>query len=226
MADPAEMALLHMVTHDPARTPTLTYFANDDFFITAGSNPTPCAPLASCSSEQPGFNWNHGDFQEQIVRTWLGMVGPGVRHVGRTAAIWSDHTDTRPTVLSLAGLTDDYAHDGRVLFEVLDEHAVPWSLRAHRDTLTELAQAYKAINAPVGALGRETLELATRAVAADDATYAAFEQQISDITARRNELAGRMIALLEGAAFSDTPIDEQEARRLIHEAGELLEAVR
>jgi hypothetical protein len=44
-----------------------------------------------------------------------------------------------------------------VLVEVLDE-ATP-----QRDTFTQLASAYKAINAPVGELGRKTLELSTRA---------------------------------------------------------------
>jgi hypothetical protein len=84
MADPVEMHLLHMVTNDPARTPTFTYFANDDFFITASSQAVPCASIMDCSNEQPGFNWNHGDFQSDITRTWLGLVGPGVRRLGRT----------------------------------------------------------------------------------------------------------------------------------------------
>jgi hypothetical protein len=56
MGDPAEMSLLHMVTKDPARTPTFTYFANDDFFITASSKAVACASLTACSDEQPGFN--------------------------------------------------------------------------------------------------------------------------------------------------------------------------
>jgi hypothetical protein len=55
MADGAEMSLLHMVTKDPARTPTFTYFANDDFFITAGAKAAPCASIAACSDQQPGF---------------------------------------------------------------------------------------------------------------------------------------------------------------------------
>jgi hypothetical protein len=41
MADPAEMALLHMVTSDPARTPTFTLFGDPDFFLTSG--PRCCA---------------------------------------------------------------------------------------------------------------------------------------------------------------------------------------
>ena len=219
MADPAEMALLHMVTADPARTPTLTFFGNDDFFIFATGSPTPCTSLASCSNEQPGFNWNHGDFQQDITRTWLGMVGPHVRTLGRTGEVFSDHADTRPTLLSLTGLKDDYSHEGRVLAEVLDG-ATP-----QRETFAALAAAYKAINAPLGVLGRRTLELSTRAIAGDDETYAAFEAQIAAITAQRNTLAARMIAILEGAAFDHAPIDAAEAQQLIQAANTLIQSV-
>jgi hypothetical protein len=53
----------------------------------------------------------------------------------------------RPTILSLIGRKDDYAHDGCVLFEALDDEAVPNSLRQQQDTLSALAEAYKQINA-------------------------------------------------------------------------------
>jgi hypothetical protein len=222
MADPAEMTLLHMVTSDPARTPTFTYFADDDFFLTAGTNPVACAPIAACSNEQPAFNWNHGDYQQQITRTWLGLVGPGVLEKGLYDKIFSDHTDVRPTMLSLAGLTDDYTHDGRVLFEVLDDEAVPPSLRDHMDVLSQLADAYKAINAPLGELGRKTLKLSTEALSGDAATYASITAEINDITSRRNTLAQAMIAMLEGAAFSNQPIDEHDADQLIDAAHDLI----
>jgi hypothetical protein len=219
MADPVEMSFLHMVTRDPARTPTLTYFANDDFFIFASTSPGTCAPLSACSDAQPGFNWSHGDFQQSITRTWLGLVGPHVRREGATGGVFSDHTDVRPTLLHLAGLRDDYAHDGRVLIEVLDE-ATP-----QRDTFTQLASAYKAINAPVGELGRRTLELSTRALVSDAATYATLEEQLTSITAQRNALVARMSAILESAAFDHAPINEDEARDLIQAADALIESV-
>jgi arylsulfatase A-like enzyme len=133
--------------------------------------------------------------------------------------VFSDHTDVRPTLLHLAGLRDDYAHDGRVLVEVLDE-ATP-----QRDTFTRLASAYKAINAPVGELGRKTLELSTRALVSDDATYATLEEQLTSITAQRNALAARMSAVLESAAFDRAPINEDEARDLIQAADTLIEGV-
>ena len=137
-----------------------------------------------------------------ITHTWLGLVGPGVRERGRTGEIFSDHTDIRPTIMSLARLKDDYAHDGCVLFEVLTREALPDSLRDNQDLLSRLAAAYKQINAPVGKLGLKTLTgISTLALKSDDATYVALENKITDLTKRRNEIAGKMIVVLENAAF-------------------------
>ena len=48
LADPVEMKTLHMVTADPARTPTFTPFADPDwfFFATGGAA---CATPAACA---------------------------------------------------------------------------------------------------------------------------------------------------------------------------------
>lgn len=231
LADQAEQALLHMVTADPNRTPNFILFANPDyFFLTSGKTPPPtCTPAidaASCFAEDPDFAWNHGDFQQEITKTWLGLVGPGVQKLGEFGEIFSDHTDIRPTVLSLVGLKDDYVHDGRVLFEALDDEAVPGSLRAHQDVLSDLAAAYKAVNAPLGELGLRTLTgISTTALNSDDTTYTLLEAQINAITKRRNDIAGQMIEMLEGAAFDHRPIDEAVASRLIEDAYDLLSSV-
>ena len=55
--------------------------------------------------------------QEDITRTWFAIVGPGVLNQGRDDTVFSDHTDVRPTMMALLGLTDSYVHDGRVLVE-------------------------------------------------------------------------------------------------------------
>jgi len=181
---------------------------------------------ASCFVEQSGFAWNHGDFQNDITQTWLGMVGPGVLQLGRFGEVFSDHTDIRPTILSLVGLKDDYAHDGRVLFEALTHEAAGGALRAHRDTLSALAAAYKAINAPLGELGFRTLTgISTTALASDDATYAILEAQIRTITTQRNKIASQMIDMLEGAAFNNRPINEAVAANLIKQAYNLIASV-
>ena len=181
---------------------------------------------ASCFQEGSGFAWNHGDFQPEITNTWLGVVGPGVAPLGEFGEIFTDHSDIRPTLVHLVGLTDDYAHDGRVLFEALTQDAAGRGLRAHRDTLSALAAAYKAINAPLGVLGLGTLTgISTTALAGDDTTYAILEAQIQAITAKRNDIAGQMIAMLEAAAFNNRPIDEATAEQLIGAASDLLASI-
>lgn len=141
---------------------------------------------------------------------------------------WSDHTDIRPTILTLLGLKDDYAHAGRVLFEDLSDAAVPQSLRAHRQTLTQLAQVYKQLNAPVGTLGLASLHISTRALesnATHDSTYTRLEEKLTMITSRRDALAGSMSTLLENAAFNGKSINEQQAKQLIAQGQALLKQV-
>jgi len=209
LADPVEMKLLHMITSDPARTPTFTWFADPNCcFLRGGIG---CGP--GCVSVGPGFAWNHGDIQPEIVTTWLGLVGPGVRNDGTTGSVWSDHTDVRPTILSLTGLQDDYATQGRVLFEVLHEDALPVSLRQHRGTLQDLAEVYKQLNAAVGQFGMTTLIVSTRAIEGDDSTYSSLENQLQDLGTQRDAMAGQMSAMLNAAAGGQA-IDENQAKDL------------
>jgi len=223
LADQAEQSFLHMITSDPRRTPNFILFGNPDYFMLT-SAPKTCSPLAACSSENRDFAWNHGDFQEEIVHTWLGLVGPGVKHLGVKNDLFTDHTDVRPTALSLAGLKDDYTHDGRVVFEVLNDDALPDSLNDHEDTLHRLAVAFKDINAPVGKLGLKTLEIATAGAAGSDTANNAARERIEDLTARRNAIAGKMLDMLEDAAFNGQAIDPEDANELIEQAHDLLES--
>jgi hypothetical protein len=218
MADSVEMKLLHMVTADPARTPTFTYFARPEYFLFAAA-PNCASP---CLTQNPGFAWNHGDFQPEVTTTWLGLVGPGVRHLGTTGKIWSDHTDIRPTMLALAGLHDDYASDGRVLVEALDGDGLADSLGENRDLFVKLAQVYKQINAPVGQLGLSTLARSTQALQGDDATYATIENQLIALNAQRDTIASQMIAMLNAAAFEGKAINEEQAHDLIQQGETLL----
>lgn len=222
MADPVEMKLLHMITADPARTPTLTMFADPNYFLFAGA-PNCNSP---CVTQQPGFAWNHGDFQPDITTTWLGMVGPGVRHLGVENDVWSDQTDVRPTMMLLLGLQDDYTHDGRALFEVAYDWAVPLGVIAHRATLLRLAAMYKQLNACVGQFGLDSLKVSTTALAsnsAGDATYADLEGQLATLGGSRDGLVAQMNALLEGATFGGQAINEQQALSLTAQGQALLD---
>ena len=224
MADPVEMKLLHMITADPARTPTFTWFVDPNYFMFAGA-PNCNSP---CVSIQSGFAWNHGDVSPDINTTWLGMVGPGVRNIGIDNSIWSDHTDIRPTILMLVGLTDDYSHDGRALFEDMYAWAVPQSLRAHRATLIQLAQVYKQLDASVGQFGLKTLSVSTTALESNssgDTTYTNLENQLASFGNQRDALGAQMIGLLEGATFGGQSINEQQAKSLIAQGQALLNQV-
>jgi len=172
------------------------------------------------------FAWNHGGIQPEIATTWLGMVGPGVRHRGDDTT-WVDHTDVRPTMLSLLGLGDSYVHDGRVLIDQLDASAVPQTLRAHRETLRRLGEVYKQLNAPFGAFSSSVLVASTKAVksgsATDDSTYTTLESSISTLTDARDALAGQIRGALDGAAFSKKALNEQQAKRYIDDARSLIQ---
>ncbi len=49
LADKTEMKTLHMITADPARTPTFTPFADPDWFFFASNSPATCATQAACA---------------------------------------------------------------------------------------------------------------------------------------------------------------------------------
>jgi hypothetical protein len=229
MADPVEEDLLHMVTKDPARTPNITMFGNDDYFFQAFGDTTPCNQADGnfvCFKENNGFAWNHGDFQTEITHNWAAIVGPGVKPDKDGTNVFTDHTDLRPTLLSLLGLEDDYDHDGRAIFEIMMHDAIPYQIRGHLGTAERMAHLLKAINAPVGPLGVQTLIKSTTALASDDdATYNAIENELLDITKRRNDIASQMLAMLEDSTFDGKPFNEAQAQGLIRAAKALLDEV-
>jgi hypothetical protein len=221
------MKLLHMITADPARTPTFTMFADPNYFLFAAA--PSCSSKSPCVTENPAFAWNHGDVNPDINTTWLGMVGPGIAQVGVDSTTWSDHTDIRPTMMVLLGLKDDYSHDGRVLLENLNSWAVPPSLQMNSGLVIQLAQVYKQIDACVGKLGLKSLAVSTRALesgnASRDSTYTQLENHLISITGRRDALAAQIIAVLEAAEFNGQPIDQQQAKQFIAQANALLNEV-
>lgn len=216
LADQQEQSLLHMVTADPNRTPNFILFANPDYFLSASGHTTPlCTPMqnaASCFVEESGFAWNHGDFQIQITNTWLGIAGPHVQHLGATGAFFSDHTDIRPILMSLTGLTDDYAHDGRTLIEVMTDDALPAALVGHRASFSHLAGIYKAINAPLGPVGMKSLQDATAAIEGSNGAYLGFQADLKTFTNERNSIAGHMSQMLEASEFGGVPFNDIAAQ--------------
>ncbi len=225
LADPVEEQTLHMVTADPARTPTFTLFGDPNYFFSARAPNclSPCVTIPARTSQS--FAWNHGDIQDEIASTWVGYVGPGVRPMGQVNDLWTDHTDVRPTMLTLLGLKDDYGHDGRAVVEPLFDWAVPQTLIAHRETLLRLGAVYKQLNASFGEFAMDTLAASTKALesnAAGDATYISLESSIASLTGQRDTLAAQIKAALDAAAFDGQALNEQQAKGWIDQAHDLI----
>jgi hypothetical protein len=225
LANPTEEAILHMVNADPARTPTFAMFARPDYFLSPGS--ATCSP---CVTQNTGFAYNHGDYAAEINTNFLGLAGPGVRHLGvdgsaadagpnsagpdsgqvtvphaHTNGPWLDETDIRPTIMYLTGLRDDYEHDGRVITQILSHQNS--ALRA--PGVTRLGECYKQLNSSVGKFGTDTLIAATRGIESSspgDATYRHVDQALRALDFVRDRLALRIKGELEAAAFGDVPV--------------------
>jgi len=232
MADAVEQKALHMVNADSLRTPSFTLFGNpDNFFTTFNANcPTPAIPTASVATcVDYHFAWSHGDATNDIGRTWLGFVGPGVKNLGQTSRTWSDHTDIQPTMLALLGLKDSYTPDGAVLADFLETSAVSRDLRSHHASLVQLHQVYKEITAPFGPFAHDTLVASTNGIASgstgSDGRYTSIENQISALTATRDTLADQMKTTLTVAAFGGgESASEQDLKAMISDGQSLLAA--
>jgi hypothetical protein len=151
-----------------------------------------------------------------------------VRNLNVDDRTWTDHTDTRPTVLSLLGLKDDYQSDGRVIFEIVTPRAVPEDLQEQGRALTRLAHVYKQLNASVGAFGLDSLSVATAAASSNtpgDTRFRDLEGQLVALTNQRNGLARKMVALLNGAAFRDREFSSDDANDLSDQGEQLLGAM-
>jgi hypothetical protein len=215
-----------MVNADPARTPTFALFARPDYYFSTG--PASCSP---CVTQTASFAWDHGDYAAEINTNYLGIVGPGVASLGLdgtaagagpnsagansgqvtvpgsgTTGTWIDETDIRPTLLYLAGLRDDYVHDGRVITEILTHPNQALGAPA----VTALGTCYKQLNSSVGDFGTATLQAATTAIESTspgDASYRSTDQQLSALAQARDRLANRVKTELDLAAFSDVPVN-------------------
>jgi hypothetical protein len=220
LVDQVGQRLLHMSSAiDPSRNPTFTLFGNPNFFFETTGNTTPFVGT--------GFAWNHGDIQPEIARTFIGMVGPGVAKLGVTHPhqFFTDHVDVRPTMMYLTGLQDDYAHDGRVILEMVAPDAIPHNLRWQVPTLEALGQLYKQIDAPFGSLAKDTLKVSTFALLSKDpgdVTYNNLENKIAAWTTQRDALAAQLQSILEGAELGGKPVNEWQSLQVFFEGIELL----
>ncbi|HEY3714622.1 MAG TPA: hypothetical protein VGL39_08860 [Jatrophihabitantaceae bacterium] len=226
LADPVEEKILHFVSSDATRTPTLTAFAGEDEYVTSGA--ANCSKPCVFTSSR--FAWNHGGIWPDHQNIWSGYVGPGISARGVDHSTWTDQVDTRPTLLALAGLHDDYAGDGRVLVEITSSSALPPALRAHRDAVLKLGRVYKQLLGASGQFAQDTLAASTRALASgsasDDRTYTSTTAALAALGTARDRVADQIGAALLGAAFHGQPVDQRRATALTIEAQLLLAGAR
>ena len=166
-----------MVTADPCRTPTFTLFADPDwfFFATGGARCAPRRATArrSRASTSQSFAWNHGDIQDEIASTWVGLRRPGRRAPGRLGRLdrphrrASDDVDAARPARRLHPRWPRRRRAARGLGRAAD------AARSPRDLL-RLGAVYKQLNASFGAFAMDTLKASTKALAsgstADDST--------------------------------------------------------
>ena len=226
MADPVGQQALHMNNADSNRTPSFTYFANPDYFLTTTNTRCPDAAHSVPTCVDYHFAWSHGDATEDIGRTWLGFVGPGVKNLGRTSDTWSDHADIRPTILALLGLKDSYEPDGAVLADFLQTSAISRDMRAHHESLVRLHNVYKEIAAPFAPFANDTLVASTHAIASgssiDDSHYTSVENSIASLSSQRDSLEAQMRTALTNAAFGGPTASEQDLKGMIAQGQQLL----
>jgi hypothetical protein len=188
----------------------------------------------NCTQLNKGFAWDHGYYAPEIDTTWVGLVGPGVAHKGvdglgpadgpssadganaspqlvtatdaKNPGTWADHTDTRPTIMALVGLKDDYVTDGRVLTEDL---TISPGKTADKKFLP-LAQCYKQLNSSVGQFGTDVLVADTAALKSgstgDDSAYQSVASKIKALGVERDSLATEIKNDLFNAEFNGTSI--------------------
>ena len=191
LVDGPTLKALHMVNADPQRTMSFTMFSQPDYYFQTYS---PCSGKSQgCLNDS--YAWIHGDYSNDIGQTWLGMVGPGVNNGGLDASTWTDHTDIVPTVNAVLGLTPDYQPDGRVITQILTPSVAKGG---NSESLTELGDLYKQLNAPYGDFAHSLIVASTNAIKADDVTYLSTEQQIQQLTSQRDDLVQQMKDVLDG----------------------------
>ena len=124
----------------------------------------------------------------------------------------------------LVGLNDDYTHDGRLLSQDLSGYAVPAAVRKSGSDFTQLADAYKQLNASFGTFAMNTLKASTRALAsndAGDATYTSIENQIQSLTSQRDALAVQIKAALDAATFDGQALNSAQVQSWLSQAQSL-----
>ncbi len=125
-------------------------------------------------------------------------------------------------MFAVLGLRDTYLNDGRVVTQALQAGATTPSLASNLPVAELLGDLYKQINAPFGMFSMEMIDVSTRALSADDTSYAGLEASIAALVARRDALAAQIRFGLDQAEFAGAPLDTTAANNWIVLAQALL----
>jgi hypothetical protein len=199
-----------------------------EHFIGGAPIPATCDGInVPCTYSKSGeVLWSHDANAPDSNTTFLALVAPGINVKGVQADVWSDHADTRPTMLALLGLKDDYMSQGRVLIELFQPWALPTSLRDSAEQFLQLAQAYKRTNAPVAEVGVTAQRVSVTALASEITKRNNLQTQLLVISVLRSDLSAAMASLLDAAAFHGRHISEPESRQLVRSANDLSEYIK
>jgi hypothetical protein len=104
--------------------------------------------------------------------------------------------------------------------------ALPKGIRRARDNFTEPAAISSKLNAPVGELGRASPVWSNRPITSTAKVYARYLNRIGQITQERDELADKIKAVLNAAAFNNEPVDDDAENGLHHRAQALINRVK
>lgn len=189
VATRAAMRALHIADGRDARTPTFMGFADPESTFASAGPPS-------------SFRWNHGNIHPDITEIWLAIQGPGVRRGSLEA--FSDQADIVPTIRALLGIEEREDVDGVAIFP---------ALKAFRDeSLMELREAFKQLNAPLGRFGMALLDRSTEGVLSAPEARRAADDRIAELGAQRDRLIGEMRVILDAGRGHKAAIEELLAR--------------
>jgi hypothetical protein len=142
-----------------------------------------------------------------------------------THGTWIEEADLRPTLLHLAGLTDDYQTDGQVISQALTHPGSTLS------KVSELGALYRQLNSSVGAFATDTLIADSHALASgstsDDSTYRTEQRTLRSIADHRDRVAQLMKVTLARAVKGIAPghgemqAELSQGRALLKQAAQL-----